>query len=231
MRSLNTSFQFWIDTMKWYRVISVLLIALAGITAKAQEYSDPYTGYLEEVFMDMDYEPNLATPVVPKSDKQAVRNYVKKVASDMMRHYIIDLMRSDEVFVVSIPTDDLFLPNDTLLSPYAQKRLDPLLKFMSSQDSNMYKIVYSVHTDDTGSTQYQEDLSHARSNSVYDWLMDQIDNGVISEDQIIIPYAFGSDDPLQPNDTMKHRAENRRLDVVFIPGPKMIEMAHQGVLK
>ena len=46
--------------MKWYRVISVLLIALAGITAKAQEYSDPYTGYLEEVFMDMDYEPNLA---------------------------------------------------------------------------------------------------------------------------------------------------------------------------
>ena len=181
--------------------------------------------------MDMDYEPNLATPVVPKSDKQAVRNYVKKVASDMMRHYIIDLMRSDEVFVVSIPTDDLFLPNDTLLSPYAQKRLDPLLKFMSSQDPNMYKIVYSVHTDDTGSTQYQEDLSHARSNSVYDWLMDQIDNGVISEDQIIIPYAFGSDDPLQPNDTMKHRAENRRLDVVFIPGPKMIEMAHQGVLK
>lgn len=226
------SFRFRIEAMKLHKVIIVLLgFVSCSVALQAQEYSDPYAGYLEEVFMDMDYEPNLATPVVPKNDKQAVKAYVRKVATDLMRHYIIDLMRSDEVFVVSIPTDDLFLPNDTLLSPYAAKRLEPLHKFISKQDPNMYKIVYGVHTDDTGSTQYQEDLSHARSNSVYDWLMDQIDNGSISEDQIIIPYAFGSDDPLQPNDTMKHRAENRRLDVIFVPGPKMIEMAHNGTLK
>lgn len=226
------SLLFQTNSMKLFsNILTVLLVLVGSLSLHAQSYSDPYAGYLEEVFMDMDYEPNLATPTVPKAEKQAVREYVKKVAGQLMRHYIIDLMRNDEVFVVSIPTDDIFLPNDTLLSPYATKKLEPILRFMSSQDPSMFKIVYGVHTDDTGSTQYQEDLSQARSNSVYDWLIDNIDNGILSEDQIIIPYAFGSDDPLQPNDTMKHRAENRRVDVIFVPGPKMIEMAHQGVLK
>ena len=140
-------------------------------------------------------------------------------------------MRDDEVFVVTIPTDDLFLPNDTLLSQYSSKRLAPLLKFISSQDPMMYKVVYGIHTDDTGSTYYQEDLSQARSNSIYDWFMDNIDSGVLSEDLIIIPFAFGSDDPIRPNDTMKHRSENRRLEIFFIPGPKMIQLAHQDMLK
>lgn len=212
-------------------IILALLVGLVSVPMVAQEYTDPYAGYLEEVFMDMDYEPNVATPVVPKAEKAAVRAYVKKMASSLVKDYVIDLMRNDEVFVVSIPTDDIFLPNDTLLSPYAAKRLDPLLKFMGRQNPMMFKVVYGVHTDDTGSTQYQEDLSHARSNSVYDWLLDNIDSGVLSEDLIIIPFAFGSDDPLQPNDTMKHRAENRRLDMIFIPGPLMIEQAHNGILK
>lgn len=212
-------------------IILALLVGLVSVPMVAQENTDPYAGYLEEVFMDMDYEPNVATPVVPKAEKAAVRAYVKKMASSLVKDYVIDLMRNDEVFVVSIPTDDIFLPNDTLLSPYAAKRLDPLLKFMGRQNPMMFKVVYGVHTDDTGSTQYQEDLSHARSNSVYDWLLDNIDSGVLSEDLIIIPFAFGSDDPLQPNDTMKHRAENRRLDMIFIPGPLMIEQAHNGTLK
>lgn len=217
--------------MKRLHVILALLAALLFMPLAAQEYSDPYAGYLEEVFMDMDYEPNVATPVVPKAEKPAVRAYVKKIASSLVKDYIVDLMRNDEVFVVSIPTDDLFLPNDTLLSPYAAKKLDPLLKFMGRQNPMMFKVVYGVHTDDTGSTQYQEDLSHARSNSIYDWMLDNIDNGILSEDLIIIPFAFGSDDPLQPNDTMKHRAENRRLDMIFIPGPLLIEQAHKGTLK
>lgn len=217
-------------------ILLAFVVAIVGIcvlppSVYAQEYSDPYSGYLEEVFMDMDYEPNVATPVVPKAEKPAIKAYMRLMAGNLVKDYVIDLMRNDEVFVVSIPSDDIFLPNDTLLSPYAQKRLEPLLKFMGNHDPMMFKIVYGVHTDDTGSTHYQEELSQARSNSIYDWLLDNIDNGTLSEDLIIIPFAFGSDDPLQPNDTMKHRAENRRLDILFVPGPKMIEMAHQGVLK
>jgi len=217
------------------RTYAFTLICLALFLVKAdicaQSYSNPYDGYLEEVFMDMDYEPNIATPQVPKAEKPAIREYIRKAASELMKSYVIDLMRNDEVFVVSIPTDDLFLPNDTLLSSYSAKRLEPLLRFMSSQNPMMYKIVYSVHTDDTGSTPYQEELSRARGNSIYDWLMDCIDAGRLSEDLIIIPYALGSDEPVQPNDTMKHRAENRRIEIFFIPGPLMIDMAHNGTLK
>lgn len=212
-------------------IIGVVMLCCSPYTILAQAYTDPYEGYQEELFMDMEYEPNLATPIVPKEEKHAVKEYIRKAASDLMRSYIIDLMRDDEVFVVTIPTDDLFLPNDTLLSQYSSKRLAPLLKFISSQDPMMYKIVYGIHTDDTGSTYYQEDLSQARSNSIYDWLMDNIDSGLLSEDLIIIPFAFGSDDPIRPNDTMKHRSENRRLEIFFIPGPKMIQLAHQDMLK
>ncbi len=44
-----------------------------GIKASAQSYTDPYKGYSEETFMDMDFEPNLATPVVGAKEKPAIR--------------------------------------------------------------------------------------------------------------------------------------------------------------
>lgn len=69
-------------------------------------------------------------------------------------------------------------------------------------------------------------LSHERNNSLYDWLLDNI-----SEDQIVIPYEFGDTEPMVPNDTRDGRAENRRVEFYLIPGPKMITLAHKGLLK
>ena len=95
----------------------------------------------------------------------------------------------------------------------------------------MYKIVVALHTDDTGSEGYRQNLSTSRIYSVYDWLMDEIDEGKISEDIVIVPYAMGSNMPLVSNDTRKNRKENRRLEFYFIPGPKLIENALNKKLK
>lgn len=206
-------------------VASVLCMPL---TAGAQQ-TDPYPDYLEETFMDMDFEPNILTPNVPDEVKKSVAAYQTKVAQRLMTDNIVDIMRDDDVILVTIPTDDLFLPNDTLLSTYASRSLDKLLPMM--RDPYMYKVMIAMHTDDTGSEYYREQLSLARLNSIYDWMLDKIDEGRIPEEIVIIPFSLGSNEPLKSNDTRKNRRENRRLEVYFIPGPRMIEEARRGTLR
>ena len=197
-----------------------------GIKASAQSYTGPYKGYSEETFMDMDFEPNLATPVVGAKEKPAIRKNILKVANSLKGKFTVDLMREDEVFVVSIPAEDLFLPNDTLLNSGASRILSGLTAILA--DPMAYKIVLAMHTDDTGSETYREYLSTARLNSVYDWFMNEIDSGRLNERQLIIPFAMGGLMPVQPNDTRSHRNENRRLEVYFIPGPSLIKAAHNA---
>lgn len=209
--------------------LSCLLVGF-NLTAQTNEEVDsPYPDYQEDVFMDMEFNDNLLTPEVPQDAQKAVTAYIKKVAKKLKDHYTVDLNRNEDVFILVIPTDDLFLPNDTLFSSDATRVLTPVLDLM--KDPYMYKVVLALHTDDTGSEGYRMSLSTARINSVYEWLMDAVDRGTLSEDVIIIPYAMGSNEPLKPNDTRKNRKENRRLEFYFIPGPKMIEMAQEKKLK
>lgn len=190
---------------------------------KPKGYTDPYKGYSEEIFMDMDFEPNLATPAVPLKVKDAVVKRVRATAESLRRKATVDLMRDDEVIVVTIPTDHLFMPNDTLLSPDAEGALAPLPDVM--KDPMMYKVVLAMHTDDTGSELYRDELSSARLNSVYDWFMTRMDSGALSEQLIIIPFSMAGFMPVTDNDTRAHRSENRRLEVYLVPGPKMIDLA------
>lgn len=212
---------------------SLIVIAIMSMTHNLQAQNS-HSGnsdfkYSEEFFMDMDFEPNLATPKIPEKEKAAVKQYVRKVAEGLSKDVTVDLMRDDEVFIVTIPTDELFLPNDSLLMDDASNRFDPFFKLMS--DPLMYKIVLAMHTDDTGSKKYCDYLSTVRMNSIYDMFMEKIENGELSEDLVIIPFAMGSSLPLVPNDTRKNRSENRRLEIYFIPGPKMIELAHKKALQ
>ena len=215
------------------RTIITLILLSVGVAGMVAQQSapeaDPYPDYQEDVFMDMELAQNIVTPEIPKDLRASISAYQKKVAEKLMKNYTVDMMRNDDVFVICIPTDDLFLPNDTLFSIYAAKVIDPVLNLM--KDPYMYKILVAVHTDDTGSEQYRQGPSTSRIYTVYDWFMDAIDKGDISEDLVIVPYAMGSSEPLVSNDTRKHRKENRRLEIYFVPGPKMIELAREKKLK
>lgn len=202
-----------------------LLLGSAPDLAAKDDNRDPFKGYDETIYMDMELDENLKTPVVGKAEHGAIRSYMTKIGRDLAkRNYIVDQMRNDEVLVVTIPSDDIFLPNDTLMSPTAPAKLSPVIALFS--DPMMMKMVYAVHTDNTGSPTYNMQLSHERNNSIYDWLLENI-----SEDQIVIPYEFGDTDPIVPNDSRKGRSKNRRLEIYLIPGPKMISLAQKGLLK
>lgn len=191
--------------------------------------ASPYPDYLEDVFMDMEFTQNIMTPEIPSGIQKNITSFQKKTADRLKKQFTIDLMRNNDVFVICVPTDELFLPNDTLFSIYAESALTPVLDLM--KDPYMYKIIVAVHTDDTGSDKYREDLSMARLATVYDWMLDAIDAGKISEDLVIVPYSMASAEPLVNNDTRAHRRQNRRLEFYFIPGPKMIQLAKEHKLK
>ncbi|MDE5786090.1 MAG: OmpA family protein [Duncaniella sp.] len=187
--------------------------------------NDPYKDYDEAVYMDLDLESNLLLPEVDKKSRSAVTTYINRVATDLAKQkFIVDLMRDDEVILVTIPSDELFLPNDTLLSPTAVSRLAPIIKLLEPGD--MYKVVYSVHTDNTGSEFYNMQLAHKRNGSIYDYLLDTVD-----EEQIVIPYEYGDTAPLESNNSREGRMANRRVEFYLIPGPKMITMARTGKLR
>lgn len=210
-------------------LLSILLVSLlAPVTSTLRakdKFTDPYTDYDETLFMDMDLEQNLLTPEVGSGEHAAISRYMKNVGQAMAKKgYIVDMMRDDEIVLVTIPTDDLFLPNDTLLTPSAPAKFGPVIALL--RDPEMYKVVYAVHTDNTGSAKYNSYLSHQRNNSIYDWLLTQV-----SEDLIVIPYEMGDSDPVEPNDSRNGRAANRRVEIYLIPGPKMITNAHKGLLK
>ena len=204
-------------------IICALALALTALGKKS--WTDPYKDYDETRFMELDLEGNLNTPVVGSDEHGAVSRHMKKIGTDLARKgYTVDMMRDDEVVLVTIPSDDLFLPNDTLLSPDAPARLMPIVKLLAVPDN--FKLVYAVHTDNTGSETYNMSLAHKRNGTVYDWLLDNI-----SDEVIIIPYEMGDTDPIEPNDTRMGRAANRRLEIFLVPGPKMITDAHKGTLR
>lgn len=209
-------------------LISIVLSVMASLSSPAagkEKYVDPYVGYDESVFMDMELEENILTPAVGSDEHSAVSHHMKKLGTDIAKKgYTVDMTRNDEVVIVTVPTDDLFLPNDTLLSPSAPAKLTPIVALLA--DPEMFKVVYTVHTDNTGSSQYNTFLSHERNNSIYDWLLTKV-----SEDLIVIPYEMGDSDPVKPNDSRAGRAANRRVEIYLIPGPKMITQAHKGLLK
>lgn len=209
------------------RLLIILICVLSAMTSQAakEKWVDPYKDYDETRFMDMDFDQNILTPKVGKAEHQAVSRHMTRLGINLAnKGYTVDKMRNDEVLVVTIPTDQLFLPNDTLILSSSVGKLAGITSLL--RDPDMFKVVYAVHTDNTGSPIYNMELSHWRNNSIYDWFLTNV-----SEDQIVIPFEMGDTDPVEKNNSRLGRMANRRLEIYLIPGPKMITQAHKGLLK
>ncbi|MCH5347113.1 MAG: OmpA family protein [Muribaculaceae bacterium] len=209
-----------------YPILLLAMLLGSAQTAMADKpYTDPYLEYDEIDHWDLDLDDNIEIPEISDGERKDIRTYMKNLFNDLAkRNYIAELDRNDEVVVVSLPCDDLFLPNDTLLwQPRAARLLDPLKPLLA--DPDMFKIVFAVNSDNTGSAVYNMNLSDARKDSMYEWF-----DLNAAPDLIVVPYSMGDTDPIEPNNTRAGRAANRRVDVYFIPGPKMIELSHKKQL-
>ncbi len=135
----------------------------------------------------------------------------------------IETMRSGEVIIITIPTDLLFLPNERTLIDDCNNFLSPIQRYLKTPD--FYRVLLVMHTDDTGSETYTDELSLDRVDAVFDWFETHNTNTTY-----LFPTASGASEPLfgTKNNTVKNRAKNRRLEIYLIPGEEMLRQAKLG---
>lgn len=207
------------------RIILALAILIATCSTAIAAFTDPYSEWDECECFDMEWQQNIEHPAVDHSEHHAISRHMTRLANTLAaKNLTVDLFRNDEVIIVTYPTDNLFNPNDTLLTRRGQDILKPLFQHLA--DPDMLKLVYVVHTDNTGSTEYNGRLSEHRGRAIYEWFRKNL-----PDDLFIIPYFYGDLDPIESNNTWAGRRANRRLEIFLIPGPKMITKAHKGTLK
>lgn len=172
---------------------------------------------------ELSLDQNLATPEIKNKLKDAVQYFQYKQAVELIKqNYEVELTRDNEVIIVTIPAERLFASNDTVLAATGPAALKPMLRYL--KNPGFYKLLLVMHSDDTGSKAYTVRLTRSRVNAVYDWFDA---NGDVD---YIVPYALGSNDPLNANDSMEKRRKNRRLEIYIVPNDVMLEQAKRGAI-
>jgi outer membrane protein OmpA-like peptidoglycan-associated protein len=120
----------------------------------------------------------------------------------------IDLEKAREG-TVSVLQNIFFDVDKYDLKPKSKTELQKILKFL--QDNPLIRVEISGHTDNTGSTAYNKQLSQKRAQSVYDYLVQNGING-----QRLIPKGFGSEQPIADNASEEGKQKNRRIQFKII---------------
>lgn len=188
----------------------------------SQKKDDPKT--LEEIY-DSPLDDNIRTPKLG-GQKENIRKYQQKIAKQLKASgKNVETTRNGEVVIVTIPVNDLFMPNETQLKATAAKYLQPFVGYLDELD--FYRVLLVMHSDNTGSEQYTDNLTSQRVLAVLKWM-----KGKVKNDDYIIPYAMGASDPLPntPNNSVENREKNRRLEIYLVPGKAMVKKSSRGEL-
>ena len=176
-------------------------VSLSGFSQQPDD--DPF---------ELNIDDNLTSPVLPSKQIASIKEAVEKLRAAISRDgFDTKLVRNGEVILVTIPCSQLFAPNETAITPTGEKTLQ---KFSLPDDCRgKYKVLITVHSDDTGEQMYVEDLTAARSNTIDDHLTPALTPIEI----ISVPYGLGRDEPVKPNDSVANRAANRRVEIYIVP--------------
>ena len=196
-------------------ILLAVLVLACTVSLHAKDDIDIYELSLDE---------NLETPVI-KNDKQAdkIQDFQYDMAVAFKKsNYDVEIMRDDEVIVVTIPASQLFEANDTVLTEVGQLLLKPFLRMI--KNPGFYKMLLVMHSDNTGSEVYTLNLTRQRVNAVFDWFDE---NGSVD---YVVPYALGETDPIVDNNSVENRKRNRRLEIYLVPEKTMLQQAKKGVI-
>jgi outer membrane protein OmpA-like peptidoglycan-associated protein len=116
--------------------------------------------------------------------------------------------RTDRGMVVTLE-DVLFQVNGADLQPGAQTELIRLADYLKRNSDR--KIMIEGHTDNTGSSEYNLQLSQLRALSVESFL---VGSGVFPDR--IRATGYGETRPEAPNDSASGRQQNRRVEIVIL---------------
>lgn len=173
---------------------------------------------------ELSLDENLLLPEI-KNEKHADK--IQEFQYDMAvafkkSNYDVEIMRDDEVIVITIPASQLFDANDTVLNRVGEERLKPFLRMI--KNPGFYKLLLVMHSDNTGSEFYTLNLTRQRVNAIFDWFDE---NGSVD---YVVPYALGDTDPIVDNNSVENRKRNRRLEIYLVPEKTMLQQAKKGTI-
>lgn len=205
--------------MKLTEIITILGLLMLPAAVSAKTAMEKYHEEIAELSVDA----NLASPDVPKKHVEEVKTRMADLLARLKKSgFEADADERDGLVVaVTIPVSELFLPNDTLIAPHGVKPLMTLSRHLRVPD--YYKVLVTVHSDDTGTEEYLNQLTRARADNIVSWFEKQ---GYQTDG--VIPYGMGFDEPVSVEPSRAARALNRRVEIYFVPGPQMITNVKAG---
>lgn len=144
----------------------------------------------------------------------AIGNQLDKQEAELRRDLNNDNVRitnTGDRLIVTLPQDILFAVDSARVN--AGLRGDLLTVSDSLQNYPGSTVQVIGHTDNTGEAGYNQQLSERRANAVADVLMD----GGVAFSRINA-VGRGEDQPTASNLTPEGRAQNRRVEIVILPG-------------
>lgn len=210
-------------------IIAASMIFVVGtIAAVPMPQATPQRPTTENIasndIFELDFDENVATPKVSGKQHEAIKEYMRRQATGFYKKgYKVETMRSGEVVIVTLPTDEIFLPNDSAMIHGADQKLKPFLPYLNSPDR--FKVIATAHSDDTGSESHQQQLTEGRISALYEWFDNNADNT-----SMLVGYPMGGAEPLKPNNSRQNRRDNRRLEIYIVPNSSLISDAKSGKL-
>ncbi len=182
---------------------------------------------VNEVF---DFDAEIERPSIPNKYIDLIRTHMTKLGESYLKQgYKVTSRRNGMVILISVPSDLLFNPNDTILSKSAKSQLIPILPLIKNNKD--YKILLAVHCDNTGNAEFQSKLTEGRMYAIFNWF----DANVSSKQSALLNGEYyGSEMPatyfdendaecLIDNRSRENRMNNRRIEFYVIPNTELIQ--------
>lgn len=153
-----------------------------------------------------------------------IGNYMDKQAAELqndLKNAKVD--RVGEGIKITFDSGLLFNIDSDNLSDASKSNLDELAGVLQKYSDT--DILIEGHTDNTGSTEHNQQLSRQRASAVANYLsMKGVRSGRITQN------GYGESQPLADNNTTEGRSQNRRVDVAIMANDKLKKSAEKGDL-
>lgn len=146
----------------------------------------------------------LGAAVGASLDAQA-RDLEQSIGDDRVR-----IVNTGSELIVTMPQDILFAVDSAALRPDLVADLNAVARNLQEYPDTTVQVI--GHTDNTGSADYNLDLSQRRADAV----AAELRAGGVSSGRIVA-YGRGESQPVASNLTEEGRAQNRRVEIVIRP--------------
>lgn len=143
----------------------------------------------------------------------AVGAYMDRQEAELRRQLQgtgVSVSRVGDDIRLNMPGNITFATNSADLYPGFFKVLDSVALVLKEYNKTVVEV--SGHTDSTGTTEYNQDLSLRRASTVGEYLNARGIGGMR-----IITMGFGELEPIASNDTAEGRQQNRRVELRLVP--------------